>query len=182
MAVLAVFGGPSWPIDSVVGFAVECAGYLFLLGGLAVRIWSILYIGGRKSHRLVTDGPYSLCRNPLYVGTLLLAIGAGLCFENLLMLIAAVGIVLPVHLIAARLEERHLAASFPTEYPAYRQQVPAFLPRLANYRRRDVLEVPVKAVRRVLLDTAAVLLLPQLEDLLEIVHQHGLLPVLWRWP
>ncbi|GEM_PF-2018336 len=32
------------------------------------------------------------------------------------------------------------------------------------------------------MDTAGVLLLPQIEDLLEILHQHGTIPALWQFP
>src|SRR5262245_44567857 len=41
---------------------------LFLLGA-ATRWWATLYIGGTKNKVLATMGPYSLCRNPLYLGT-----------------------------------------------------------------------------------------------------------------
>jgi len=182
VVLIAVFVRPSWPVGSGVAFAVELAGYLFLLTGLGIRIWSILYVGGHKSHILVTEGPYSICRNPLYVGTLLLAIGAGLCFENLLMLIVTVAIVLLAHVAATLLEERHLEEKFPEEYPAYKRRVPRFWPRLGNYRSRGTVEVSVSAIGRVMIDTVAILLLPEVEDILEVLHQHGILPVLWRFP
>ncbi len=182
IALLAVFVRPRWPVGGTTAVTVELVGYVFLLAGLVVRIWSILYIGGRKSDVLVTDGPYSLCRNPLYAGTFLLAIGAGLCFENIPMLLAAVAVVLPLHLLAARLEEKHLEAKFPAEYPLYRQRVPRFLPRFRNYHSSRAVEVPVRAIRRVVVDTVAVLLIPEMEDLLEVLHDHGLLPVLWHFP
>jgi len=179
---LAVFVRPAWSTESTVAFCVESAGYLFLLGGLAVRMWSILYIGGRKSHELVTDGPYSICRNPLYVGTFLLAIGAGLCFENLLMLAAVFLIIGPVHLLAARMEERHLLELFPDAYPAYARQVPRFRPKFRNYRSREKVTVRVRAIRRIAIDTVGVLLLPEIEDLLEVLHHHQIIPVLWHFP
>ena len=46
--------------------------FLFLAGMILVgiaslgRMWCSLYIAGYKDDKLVTDGPYSLCRNPLY--------------------------------------------------------------------------------------------------------------------
>jgi protein-S-isoprenylcysteine O-methyltransferase Ste14 len=179
---LAVFVRPTWSTESTVAFCVELAGYSFLLAGLAVRMWSILYIGGRKSHELVTDGPYSICRNPLYLGTSLLAIGAGLCFENVLMLIAVFLIIAPVHLLAARMEERHLLELFPDTYPEYARRVPRFWPRLSNYRSRETVTVRVRAIRRIAIDTVGVLLLPEIEDLLEVLHQHNIVPVLLHFP
>lgn len=47
-------------------------GVLFLLGTILVgigslgRMWCSLYIAGYKREQLIADGPYSMCRNPLY--------------------------------------------------------------------------------------------------------------------
>jgi len=182
LVFLAVFVRPPWALESGIAFSVEFAGYLFLLAGLTIRMWSFLYIGGRKSRELVTEGPYSLCRNPLYVGTFFLVIGAGLCFENLPMLAATVLVFVPAHLIAARLEEKHLERLFPTEYASYKRTVPGFLPRFRNYRPKEELVVRLRTVRRIMLDTVAVLLLPEIEDLLEVLHEAGAIPVLWQFP
>jgi len=179
---LAVFVRPSWSLDSTVGFALELAGYFFLLAGLGIRMWSTLYIGGRKSHELVTDGPYSICRNPLYVGTMLLAIGAGLCFENPLMLAAVVLLIAPVHLMASGMEERHLLELFPDAYPKYAQAVPRFWPKLGHYRAAGSVTVGVRSIRRATIDAMAVLLLPEVEDLLEVLHHHRIVPVLFHFP
>ena len=63
---IAVFVRPGWSLESVTGFVMELGGYIFLLGGLVIRIWCTFYIGNRKSKELITEGPYSICRNPLY--------------------------------------------------------------------------------------------------------------------
>ena len=182
MIFVAVFTRPSWSTGSVGAFLVESAGYVFLLAGLWIRIWSILYVGARKSQELVTCGPYSICRNPLYIGTFLLAIGAGLCFENLLMLIAMVTVIVPVHMFTARLEEKHLMSKFPEEYPRYVSEVPRFWPRLRTYRSEETVTVSTRAIWRIAVDTMAVLWIPQIEDVLELLHQHGIVPVLWHFP
>jgi len=179
---LVMFVRPSVPTDSGVSFILESTGYVFLLAGLAIRMWSILYVGGRKSRELVTEGPYSICRNPLYVGTFFLAIGAGLCFENLPLLAATVAVILPVHLVAAKMEEHHLQATFPVKYPQYRRRVPRFWPRFHNYRSQKTLVISVHAIRRATVDAVCVLLIPLVEDFLEILHQYGVVPVLWRFP
>jgi protein-S-isoprenylcysteine O-methyltransferase Ste14 len=57
----------------VCGESGRSAGWC-LWPGATLRLWSTLYIGGRKRVVLVSDGPYSLCRNPLYVGTFLIAL------------------------------------------------------------------------------------------------------------
>jgi len=179
---VALFVRPPWTLDSTLAFVVEWSGYLLLLAGLGLRMWSILYIGGRKSHELVTDGPYSLCRNPLYVGTFLLTVGAGLCFENIPMVALALLVVVPTHILVVRMEERHLAELFPEDFSRYKQDVPRFWPALRRYRSAPTVAVSVRAIRRVTVDAMAVLLIPEVEDLLELFHEHGILPVLWWFP
>jgi len=179
---VVLFVRPSWGRGSSIAFWMELSGYVFLLGGLAMRIWSILYIGGRKSHKLVTDGPYSLCRNPLYVGTFLLAVGVGLCFENVVMLALVPALIIPVHVLVVLQEERHLEALFPEPFAAYKREVPRFWPRLAGYHSPKELTVPVRSIGRVLIDTIGILLLPEAEDFLELLHVQGILPVLWHFP
>lgn len=179
---VAIFVRPSWSLNSLASFAMEFVGYLFLLAGLTIRIWCICYIGNRKSQEIVTTGPYSLCRNPLYMGTFLLAIGVGLCFENVLMVLLVPAVLIPVHLLTVRLEESHLEAQFGQTYQLYKQKVPRFWPRFSNYNSPDVIEVHVSSIRRIALDTIGMLLLPQLEDLLEILHEHGIIPILWHFP
>ena len=179
---LVIFVRPRWEVESATAVSIELAGDGFLLAGLAIRIWSILYVGGRKSHELVTTGPYSICRNPLYVGTFLLVIGVGLCFENLPVLLLTAVIILPVHVVVVRLEERHLASIFPEAYPAYMKRVPRFRPRLSTYESPEMVSVSVRAIRRVMVDTLAVLLIPEIEDLLEMLHHYHLVPVLWYFP
>jgi len=64
---IAVFVRPSWSLESTMAFTMELGGYLFLLAGLVIRIWCTCYIGSRKSKELIGEGPYSICRNPLYI-------------------------------------------------------------------------------------------------------------------
>lgn len=182
VVAVALLVRPSWALESKTAFVMESAGYLFLLAGLAIRIWCAFYIGGRKSRQLVTEGPYSVSRNPLYMGTFLLVIGVGLCFENLIMLAICAAVVVPVHLVVVRMEERHLEQIFGDEFRAYKERVPRFWPSLRHYTGAQMLTVPTRIIARIALDAVGVLLLPLIEDLLELLHEGGVLPVLWHFP
>jgi len=63
---------------------------LFFLGAIMVsiaslgRLWCSVYIAGYKTDHLVTSGPYSMCRNPLYFFSLIGALGVGFASENVL--------------------------------------------------------------------------------------------------
>jgi len=179
---IAIFVRPDWALESSMAFIMEASGFIFLLAGLLIRIWCTFYIGGQKSKELITNGPYSLCRNPLYIGTFILAIGVGLSFENLIMLALVPAIILPVHMIVIRMEETHLERIFSEQYRMYRQKVPRFWPNLSNYNSPDPLTVNVNAIRRITMDTVGILLLPWIEDLLEVLHHNEVIPVLWYFP
>jgi protein-S-isoprenylcysteine O-methyltransferase Ste14 len=179
---LFLFVSPSWPNDSVLDFLIEVPGYLLLMVGLGLRIWSVLYIGQRKSKQLITDGPYSLCRNPLYLGTFAIAIGAGLVLVNLPMAAFTALVFIPVHVWVARAEERHLQGIFGREYEDYRRTVPAFLPRWRNYRTRQEIPVSMRAMWKVSMEASLILLIPPVRELVEVLHTYALIPVLWRFP
>src|SRR5882757_8547660 len=46
---------------------VEWVGVVLIVLCVMGRTWASLYIAGRKGEKLVSDGPYSVCRNPLYL-------------------------------------------------------------------------------------------------------------------
>jgi len=74
-AVVALCGETSWP--PAVHEAMRWLGAALIFVCVSGRTWCTLYIGGRKNHELVTAGPYSVCRNPLYVFSIIGAIGIG---------------------------------------------------------------------------------------------------------
>lgn len=182
VVLIPVFVPSSWTQDPAIDFPIEWFGYLLLVAGLGLRIWSILYVGQRKSKELVTTGPYSLCRNPLYLGTFAIAVGAGLSFANVLMVAAALVVIVPIHLAVIRLEEPHLRDLFGRQYDEYARRIPRLLPSLRHYSSPKTVEVSTRAVRRVTIEAMGVLMIPLLEDLFELLHANGVLPVLWHFP
>jgi protein-S-isoprenylcysteine O-methyltransferase Ste14 len=97
------------------------------LAGLALRAWAAGCLA--KNQQLSTGGPYAYTRNPLYLGTLLVAAGLVVASRNpgLGVLFAAVFVL--IYLPVIQLEQQHLRSLFP-EYAGYAASVPALLPRL----------------------------------------------------
>jgi len=82
----------------------------------------------KKNEVLTTTGPYAYCRNPLYLGSIVIAIGFAIAARDVWV---AVGIVLLFTLIyvpVIRAEEAFLRGRFP-EYDDYAQRVPRLFPR-----------------------------------------------------
>ena len=94
--------------------------------GLALRAWAAGHL--EKNRELATSGPYAYIRNPLYLGTLIVAAGLFVSAQRweLALLFAAVfGL---VYLPVIQLEEQHLRTLFPG-FDAYTRRVPLLLPR-----------------------------------------------------
>jgi isoprenylcysteine carboxyl methyltransferase (ICMT) family protein YpbQ len=84
--LLLLFTGHSFSQESLTDVLFEVAG-LFLLSICSLgRLWALMYISGNKRGELITKGPYSIVRHPLYVLSLIGALGIGLASENLLIL------------------------------------------------------------------------------------------------
>ena len=60
---------------SLIGYFLWLMGWLFVGVGAMGRIWYSIYISGYKNNKLVMEGPYSLCRNPLYLFSYLGGVG-----------------------------------------------------------------------------------------------------------
>ena len=99
--ILTVFSTPLVAESSWLAHGIDVLAWVTFVAGAALRFWATLYIGGRKETVLVTDGPYSVCRNPLYLGSFLLAVAAAL-FLNSLVCLVAVSIVALIYMLTDR--------------------------------------------------------------------------------
>lgn len=158
---------------------------LFSLGviliGLCVigRIWCLAYIGGRKNGELVTKGPYSLTRNPLYFFSFIGSVGLGLCSESFAIALLFGAMFLVVYHPVIRSEEARLESLFGEKFRDYVKFAPRFFPRPGAY---DVGETSqqlhirpfVSGLTQVAWFVAAIALL----SLIDRLHHEAVLPFL----
>lgn len=119
--------------NSWAGVSLDVLGWISFMGGLMMRVWSTLYIGGRKRQGLTTLGPYSICRNPLYVGSLLLALSVGFFLKSFLLVLAIAGTAVFYRIWTVPAEERDLARQFGDIFEQYRRRVPRFWPSFRSF-------------------------------------------------
>ena len=93
--------------------------------GLWLRGWAAGHLA--KDRELATSGPYAYIRNPLYTGTLIVALGIVIASRNIWLALIFAAVFLLVYLPAVELEEQHLREIFP-EYATYVGHVRRFLP------------------------------------------------------
>jgi protein-S-isoprenylcysteine O-methyltransferase Ste14 len=95
------------------------AGFVCVTLACLGRIWCSLFIAGHKDEVLVTTGPYSHCRHPLYSFSILGALGLGFASKSLLLCVVVVMLVAGLVVYAASCEEQFLEDSFPADFKAY---------------------------------------------------------------
>ena len=101
-------------------------GLPFVLLGLATRAYAAGYLSKNKS--LAVTGPYAYTRNPLYLGSGLIAVGFAIAGANPLVGIPLVLMFLAIYVPTIRSEERYLRKKFPG-FDDYARAVPSLLPR-----------------------------------------------------
>lgn len=135
-------GHHSAPLWRAVCFAV-CAA-----AGLSLSVWSVVYMKkvgqgnpldafnheiGPRTQRLMTAGPYRICRNPMLLGVILYYAGIQLYLLSWPAFLLFFAYVL-IMLFQVKKEERRLEHDFGRAYQEYRQSTPAFLPRFGKRR------------------------------------------------
>jgi len=182
MAPIVALAQSNWSAQGWVETAIQSLGLWLIVLCVFGRVWCALYIGGRKSVELVTLGPYSISRNPLYVFSSLGAIGVGLRTGSLaisaLFLLAAVVIAIPV----IRVEEMVMARTFGADFDAYCARVPRFGPRLSLWRDAPMLSLQPRHLYRVFGDSMLFACTIPLIDAVAWLQGHAILPVLVRLP
>ena len=108
------------------GTSLAC-GIPVSLCGLALRAWAAGHLA--KNAQLAQSGPYNWVRNPLYIGTLLVAAGLVIASRSIGLGILFAAVFGLIYLPVIQLEEQHLRSLFP-DYAEYAKRVPALLPRL----------------------------------------------------
>jgi protein-S-isoprenylcysteine O-methyltransferase Ste14 len=83
-----------------------------------------------EGHELIKQGPYSVVRNPIYLGMFGLLVATGLAISRWEALVAAAVLFLAGTEIRIRSEEMLLREAFGARFEEYARNVPAFFPRL----------------------------------------------------
>lgn len=153
-----------------------------MLIAIVGRCWASIYIGGRKVQELVTQGPFSIVRNPLYVFSFVGAIGMGACSGSITIATLFFVLSFVVFRLVVSREEAALRAIFGQEYIEYCRTVPRFLPNIRLWNAPERLEVEPARVIRTLFDAAPFVLAMPLFELLGELQLNRILPVFLYLP
>lgn len=138
----------SWQSDGLIGLVLDSLGFVLVVVAAFGRIWSSLYISGYKEDRVVTEGPYAIVRNPLYVFSFLGALGLGLATKHVAVLAVITGAFILYYPLVVLTEERDLQRKFGKDYWDYASRTPRFFPFRFQLVEPDTYPVRPRHVRR----------------------------------
>jgi protein-S-isoprenylcysteine O-methyltransferase Ste14 len=118
-------------------------GITVALGGQIIRALTIglAYIirGGRNrklyAKALVKNGIFAHCRNPLYLGNILIITGLGIVAHSILFYVLGIPLFILMYMAIIKAEEDYLANKFGEEYIEYCRNVNRFIPRMSGIRK-----------------------------------------------
>lgn len=183
MVGIYLLGGHSYwseqaPVFSAFLFLAGCA-----IGGAGAygRVWALSHIAGRKREELVTTGPYSLCRNPIYFSSLMLGVGFMLCAGSLVLAGITALSFCALYAFVLSKEERELEAVHGPEFVSYCKVTPAFWPRLSGLREGESTTILVSPFRRGICAVALYLPLVGCVHLWRTLHDVGNMPCFYTF-
>lgn len=114
---------------AVFAISVAVGSVWFVLSAIRTlgKQWSL---GARliEGHKLITEGPYRLVRNPIYTGMFGLLLATGLAVSHWVGLLIAIVVYAVGTVVRVRSEEKLLRGAFGAEFDAYARRVPAVIP------------------------------------------------------
>lgn len=136
LVLMVLFLWPPVAMDDATAIYLMVIGLLMIMAGQGLRILTIglAYIsrGGRKrriyAENLVTDGLFSHCRNPLYIGNILIISGFLFVSGNLTGIIVGSLAFMTIYRLIVYSEESFLNTKFAEDYAAFCADVPRWFP------------------------------------------------------
>jgi len=104
------------------------SGFLLMMAGMFFRAWSSGYIN--KDKELATEGPYSLTRNPLYFGSLILGSGIALASNNVITYLIFIVYYFAFFTFLIAIERKRMRQRFNQQYEAWAKEANLFFPKI----------------------------------------------------
>jgi len=113
---------------------VLAGSFIIFLIGLFIAVWARINLGKnwgmpmtkKQNPELVTSGPYSYIRHPIYTGMLLMVLGSFLAINIYWLIVLIVASIYFIY--SAFAEEKLMMQQFPKVYPSYKAKTKMLIP------------------------------------------------------
>jgi protein-S-isoprenylcysteine O-methyltransferase Ste14 len=141
---------------SAAGLVLYGLGSLAITSAVLGRLWCYVYNAGNRDRVVITEGPYSLCRNPIYGFSILASAGVGLIAQSLLLAVLFGGAATLFYLHIIRGEEAKMSHLHGATYERYLGTTQRMIPSLARLDPATIEHLPGAKFARKLPKLAAI--------------------------
>jgi protein-S-isoprenylcysteine O-methyltransferase Ste14 len=173
---LILFTRSMWAEHDWLFDILEVTGVFLIIFAVLGRFWAILYVGAVKNQTVMQDGPYSICRHPLYLFSTMGVVGFGLMLGSLVLAVALGGVAFLILSATAAREEAFLRDHFGVAYETYAARVPRIWPKVALFQAEPTVTSSIVALRTNFFDALVFLGFIPLAELMEGIKDMGFLP------
>lgn len=179
---LMIFTASRWQLSDTTVWVIDSIALTLLLVACLGRVWCIMYIGGQKNTSVVSAGPYSMVRNPLYVFSFIGALGIVLMTHSIVIAVILLVFYVGIYPFVVAKEESNLHGLFGDAYQDYCDKTPRFIPSLKLYSTDTRVPADVTRMERSLFDSGCFVLAFIALSGIRLAHDSGLIPVLFKLP
>lgn len=175
--LLILFTRQFWENESPLHEFLDFAGYFLIALCALGRVYSTAFLGGFKNAELITHGPFSIVRNPLYFFSLIGVTGFALISNHLVIIIALpIFFVVLYHYLIIR-EEHFLEEEFGEVYRDYKKKVPRLFPNFSLYNAPETTMMYPKFINKAFADAIWWFAPFPIIELIEYLQETQILPV-----
>ena len=159
-------------ITTIESLQMSILGFVLVVFGSFGRIWASLYIEGNKTKNLITAGPFSMVRNPLYFFSSIMLIGFSLALKAIYLPLALLLIFVLFHVPTIANEEKKLQDIHGEKFKSYVKSTPRLIPNIFKYKRPKTGEkvlVKISRINGVLIEVIGYLFLYTLIDIIYFI-------------
>ena len=179
LTILAgIFSKTLFPDETPIHESMDFLGYVLVTVCAVGRVYTTAFIGGVKNEKLVTWGPYSLCRNPLYFFSLCGAAGIGLMSTSLLALVVIFGGFFLIYISLIGREEMFLSEKFGADFASYKENTPRLWPSFRAWHYPEEMTCQPKFLNNAVRDAIWWFVPYPVFELAEWLQEVGIVPVI----
>jgi len=159
-------------ITSIESFKMSIIGFVLVVFGSFGRIWASLYIEGHKTKNLITAGPFSMVRNPLYFFSLIMLLGFSLALKSIYLPLSLLLIFVIFHIPTIANEEKKLQNIHGEKFEDYVRSTPRLIPNIFKYKKPEIGEkvlVKISRINGVLIEIMGYLFLYTVIDIIYFI-------------
>jgi len=159
---------------------MELTSIVLIFLGTYGRLWCTLFISGYKTNKLITVGPYSICRNPLYFFSFIGTLGIALQTEMITFVVIAIFGFAFLYSIIIKGEEKKLLEIHGKEFEEYCKRVPRFFPKFSLYTEPETYQFNTLRYRRAFMEGMWFVIIYHVLEIIEQLHNYGILPAFFK--